>query len=133
MDASAFAFLQKLMGQEFSRGGNFITPEQLLVSNPTAQQVAALQASYDDVKNYMQARFLAQAAYSIIADEGENADLGSLAPFMHITFNPFTVDEEYQRCHHVGHIIAGTELLDAGTTNTRIIQLHQITQCHVLQ
>ena len=90
IDAGAFAFLQKLMGQEFSRGSNFITPEQLLVSNPTAQQVAALQASYDDVKHYMEARFLAQAAYSIIAEEGENADLGALAPFMHITFNPFT-------------------------------------------
>ena len=56
----------------------------------TPQQVAALQASYDEVKHYMEARFLAQAAYTIIAEEGENADLGALAPFTNITFNPFT-------------------------------------------
>jgi len=67
-----------------------VTINKLLVSNPTAQQVAALQTSYDDVKNYMQARFLAQAAHTMIAEEGANADLGALTPFMHITFNPFT-------------------------------------------
>lgn len=60
MDATAFAFLQKLMGQDYSQGVNYITPENLLVANPDAQQVAALQASYDDVKDYMMARFLAR-------------------------------------------------------------------------
>lgn len=90
MDAAEFAFLQTLMGRSFTQATNFIAPENLLVANVTPQQVAALQASYDEVKHYMEARFLAQAAYTIIAEEGENADLGALAPFTNITFNPFT-------------------------------------------
>ncbi|MCP4195179.1 MAG: hypothetical protein GY768_31650 [Planctomycetaceae bacterium] len=89
MDASAFAFLQQVMGQEYSQGTNFISPEHILVTNPDAAQVAALQAAYDEVKDYMAARFLAQAPRSIIAEEGEGADLGALAPFTHLFYNPF--------------------------------------------
>ena len=90
MDASAFAFLQRIMGQDFSAGVNFVSSEDIIVSNPTPAQISQLKDAYEDVQSYMMARFLAQAAWSVIAQEGEAADLSHLAPFKNIFLNPLT-------------------------------------------
>ncbi|RVT87169.1 hypothetical protein DXV76_03540 [Rhodobacteraceae bacterium CCMM004] len=90
MDASAFAFLQVLMGQEYRVSENFISPEDILVFSPSAQEIADLQVAYDGMRDYMASRFLAQAAWSILGEEGESADLGALAPFKNVFLNPFT-------------------------------------------
>ncbi|NJO32016.1 MAG: hypothetical protein HC869_01655 [Rhodospirillales bacterium] len=89
MDATDFAFLQKLMGQNFRRGIEFIAHDDIVVTTPNADQVDDLIESFNDVKDYMVVRFLAQAAHSILAEEGVNADLGALAPFRHIFLDPF--------------------------------------------
>ena len=89
MNAADFAFLEKLMGQDYRVGTNYFAPDSVIVTTPEEDQVDDLKASYNDVKDYMMARFLAQAALSILETEGNSADLGALAPFRHIFYNPF--------------------------------------------
>ncbi|MDX8500902.1 hypothetical protein RFM99_21130, partial [Mesorhizobium sp. VK4C] len=90
MPAPALAFLQKIMGQDYRVAGNFLAPGSVMVGEPTAQNAAALMKSFSEVKNYYTSHFLAQAAWSIIAREGPEADLGALAPFKNIFVNPLT-------------------------------------------
>ncbi|RWF75673.1 calcium-binding protein, partial [Mesorhizobium sp.] len=99
LPAPALAFLQKIMGQDYSVAGNFLAPSSVMVGEPTAQNAVALMESYSEVKDYYTARFLAQAAWSIIAREGSEADLGALAPFMNIFVNPLTaqIDGDFGR------------------------------------
>ena len=88
--AKDFAFLQKLMGQSFSAGINFVSGQSLIVSNPTDAQAQALQDAYEEVQDYMLSRFLVQTPLSVLATDGEDADLGGLEPFYNLFLNPFS-------------------------------------------
>ncbi|TIP25753.1 MAG: hypothetical protein E5X67_23465, partial [Mesorhizobium sp.] len=90
MPAPALAFLQKIMGQDYRVAGNFLAPGSVMVGEPTAQNAAALMKSFSEVRDFYTSHFLAQAAWSIIAREGPEADLGALAPFKNIFVNPLT-------------------------------------------
>ncbi|MFC3321337.1 hypothetical protein [Mesorhizobium cantuariense] len=90
MPAPALAFLQKIMGQDYRVAGNFLAPDSVMVGEPTAQNAVALMKSFSEVRDYYTSYFLAQAAWSIIAREGPEADLGALAPFKNIFVNPLT-------------------------------------------
>ncbi|WP_208347476.1 calcium-binding protein [Pseudaestuariivita rosea] len=92
MDASAFAFMQLATGFNFRRAENFIAPENVVVARPEEDEIDALMSTYNSIRDYNAARYLVQSAWSIIAEEGEDADLGGLAPFQHLYFNPFTDD-----------------------------------------
>ncbi|KOF18491.1 hypothetical protein AC244_14110 [Ensifer adhaerens] len=86
--AAALAFLQKMMGQDYRIAGNFIAPGSIMVGEPSAQNAAALMKSFSELKDHYTSHFLAQAAWSVIAREGNDADLGALAPFKNIFLNP---------------------------------------------
>ncbi|QND63166.1 hypothetical protein HB777_04005 [Mesorhizobium loti] len=90
LPAPALAFLQKIMGQDYSVAGNFLAPDSVMVGEPTVQNAVALMKSFSEVRDYYTSYFLAQAAWSIIAREGPEADLGALAPFKNIFVNPLT-------------------------------------------
>lgn len=78
------------MGQDYSVAGNFLAPDSVMVGEPTVQNAVALMKSFSEVRDYYTSYFLAQAAWSIIAREGPEADLGALAPFKNIFVNPLT-------------------------------------------
>lgn len=90
MTATKFAVLQKLMGQDYRDAGNYLAPSDLLVFDPSATEIADLEAAYEDMREYYSGRFLAQSAWSIMAQEGASANLGALAPFENIYLNPIT-------------------------------------------
>jgi len=85
-----FAFLQKIMGQDYRDASNFIAPEHILIASLDEAVITQLEQAYTEVKDYMTTRFLAQSAWSIQSTEGDSADVGALAPFLNIYYDPFT-------------------------------------------
>ncbi|KAB7615841.1 hypothetical protein F9L33_03520 [Amylibacter sp. SFDW26] len=89
-DAKRFAFIQNLLGQEFSESGNFIAPDDVILNNPPEEVIPDLQASYDEMLSYTTSRFLVESVWTVLLQEGADADLGALEPFSGLSVNPFT-------------------------------------------
>ncbi|WP_170547149.1 calcium-binding protein [Ruegeria arenilitoris] len=90
LSAEKFAFLQKIMGRDYARAENSVSHDKIIAGVPEPDIISEMTEQYEAVEDYYQTRFLAQSIQSIILSEGEDADLGFLAPFKHIGYNVFT-------------------------------------------
>ncbi|MBO9399165.1 calcium-binding protein, partial [Shimia sp. R9_2] len=96
LSAAELAFLQKLMGQDYSRGfgtGNVLSERNVMLYDTEDDQLDDLAKSFENARDHMSSRFLVQSARNIVAAEGENADLGNLAPFAALEVNPYQNDK----------------------------------------
>ncbi|MFG5379674.1 calcium-binding protein [Yoonia sp. R2-816] len=89
LSAEKFAVMQKFMGREYTSAENSVSHHKIIVSVPEPDLVPNFMEQYDALKVYYETRFLVQAVQSIILSEGEDADLGYLAPFEHIGYDMF--------------------------------------------
>ncbi|WP_174149233.1 calcium-binding protein [Leisingera sp. ANG59] len=123
LGAEKFAFLQKIMGQPYARAEDFLSNEKILPFIPEPDAVAALAEQYDNVSDYFEARFLVQAAHSIAAQEGQEADLGALAPFEHLFYNPFTDSIGGDISEFVSGVVDGFRTQNYGTDEDALERL----------
>ncbi|WP_377194392.1 calcium-binding protein [Ruegeria meonggei] len=87
LSAEKFAVIQKLMGQDYTRAENSVAHDKIIVGVPDPDLIPIFSEQFDAIRSYFETRFLAQSVQSIILTEGEDADLGYLAPFEHIGYD----------------------------------------------
>ena len=88
LPATHFAFLQTLMGQSYRDAGNFLTPDDLIVLTLTPEEAADLSWMYEVARDSMAARFLVQAGESLKEQLGQDAEIGALAAFEAVDYDP---------------------------------------------